>query len=278
MIPSRDGTQIAGYELGGSGDVLLIAHATGMCGPMYQLLADELTPSLRVVAIDFRGHGNSGRADDYSWDRTAEDVNAVGHHLSADRLHGFGHSMGGASLLLAERNAPGTFTSLYLFEPIVFPGDAGSTSSDGQNMMAESARRRRPAFASRAEALLRYARKPPFAQIQAGCLAAYVENGMTEEADGTARLKCLPEVEAQIFENGQRSTLELVATQATPTIVAMGHDEPGANPARFAPSIAATLPNATLASYPYLGHFGPFQDPWTIGRDIRLHIAGQPLG
>ena len=43
-VTSADGCELAGYELGGVGDdVLLIAHATGLCGAMYQLLADELT-------------------------------------------------------------------------------------------------------------------------------------------------------------------------------------------------------------------------------------------
>ena len=42
-VKSSDGSHVAAYELGGSGEVLLIAHATGLCGAMYQLLADQLT-------------------------------------------------------------------------------------------------------------------------------------------------------------------------------------------------------------------------------------------
>ena len=37
-VKSNDGSHLAAYELGGTGEVLLIAHATGLCGAMYQLL------------------------------------------------------------------------------------------------------------------------------------------------------------------------------------------------------------------------------------------------
>ena len=76
-VASADGCELAGYELGGRGDdVLLIAHATGLCGAMYQLLADELTDTFRVVAFDFRGHGDSTRSGEgpiwagTAWPRT----------------------------------------------------------------------------------------------------------------------------------------------------------------------------------------------------------------
>jgi len=151
-VASADGCELAGYELGGAGDVLLIAHATGLCGAMYQPLADELTDRFRVVAFDFRGHGDSTRSEnvDLGWDRMAEDVVAVVGHIDSERIHGFGHSMGGGALLLAERSAPGMFDSLFLFEPITFPDDV---ATDGQNMMGDAARRRRPVFASRPDVL-----------------------------------------------------------------------------------------------------------------------------
>ncbi len=170
-VASADGCELAGYEFGGVGDdVLLIAHATGLCGAMYQLLADELTDRFRVVAFDFRGHGDSTRsvepdpAIDLGWDRMAEDVVAVARHVGADRTHAFGHSMGGGALLLAERAAPGLFESLFLFEPITFPDDV---ATDGQNMMGDAARRRRPVFASSARGP-RPLRQPSAVQPGAG--------------------------------------------------------------------------------------------------------------
>ena len=271
-VNSSDGSRIAGYELGGAGEVLLIAHATGLCGAMYQLLADHLSHRFRVVAFDFRGHGDStGSPDiDYGWERMAHDVAAVTEHIGVEVIHAFGHSMGGAALLLAERNVPSTFTSLFLFEPIIFPDDF---SKEGQNVMGIAARRRRAEFASRAEVLYRYAGRPPFNQIYAGFLAGYIDNGFIELPDGSVRLKCLPEVEAQIFENGRQVELSAVQHLTTRIAVAVGRDEPGPNPARLGPPLADALVHGHLIRYDHIGHFGPLQDPWTIARDLVAHVA-----
>ena len=272
-VKSSDGSRLAGYELGGTGDVLLIAHATGLCGAMYQLLADHLLDDFRVVALDFRGHGDSTSSPelDLRWNRMAEDVIAVTDRIGVEPIHGFGHSMGGAALLLAQRNVPATFTSLFLFEPIIFPDDF---PTEGQNVMGEAARRRRFEFESRAEVLYRYAGRPPFNQVRAGFLAGYVDNGFAEQPDGRVRLKCLPEVEAQVFENGRDIKLSAVEHLTTPVVVAVGHDEPGANPARMGPPLAEALARGELIRYDHIGHFGPLQDPWSVARDIRRHITG----
>jgi pimeloyl-ACP methyl ester carboxylesterase len=273
IVTSNDQSRIAGYELGGRGDVVLVAHATGLCGAMYQLLADELTDGFRVVAFDFRGHGDSsGSTDlDYSWDRMAEDVAAVTAHIGAGPIHGFGHSMGGAALLLAERNAPATFESMYLFEPIIFSSEF---STEGQNVMADAARRRRTDFESRADVLYRYAGRPPFNRVRAGFVAAYVDSGFAEMPDGGVRLKCLPEVEARIFSNGGQVELSAVEHITTPIAVAVGRDEVGgSNPARLGPPLAEALKRGRLIRYDHIGHFGPLEDPWTIARDIAEHIG-----
>jgi pimeloyl-ACP methyl ester carboxylesterase len=261
------------YELGGTGEVLLIAHATGLCGAMYQQVADELTDSFRVVGFDFRGHGNSCESSnpDLAWERMADDVLAVTEAISApDRacpIHAFGHSMGGSALLLAQARNASAFRSIFVFEPIIFPDDF---SSEDQLMMAESARRRRVEFPSRADVLYRYARKPPFNQVHAGFLASYVENGFADQPNGSVRLKCSPEAEATIFVNGRATRLGNVQHIACPSAVAIGQeDRPG--PAHLGPRLADVLTNGRLVRYPHIGHFGPFQDPWTVARDITQH-------
>ena len=219
----------------------------------------------------FRGHGDStGSPDmDLRWDRMAEDVIAVSERIGPGPIHAFGHSMGGAALLLAERNVPSSFTSMFLFEPIIFPDDF---STEGQNVMGDAARRRRVEFESRSEVLYRYASRPPFNQVHAGFLAGYVDNGFAEQPDGRVRLKCLPEVEAQVFENGREIELSAVQHLTTPIAVGIGHDEPGSNPARLGPPLADALLRGQLNRYDHIGHFGPLQDPWTIARDIVVHI------
>ena len=131
-MTSADGVEIAVYEFGGAGPPLLLAHATGFCATMYRPLGAELVDRFRVVALDFRGHGRSARPDndDFGWDRMADDVLAVVERLGSTPAAGFGHSMGGAALLMAEERRPGTFRSLFLFEPIVFPDDFAADGAE----------------------------------------------------------------------------------------------------------------------------------------------------
>ena len=275
-VASSDGVTIAGYEHGGSGDTLLIAHATGFCGPMYDDVAALLTDQFRVVSLDFRGHGKSTRPanDDFSWQRMTDDLLVVVQHIvgpAGAPIHAVGHSMGGATLLLGELRHPGTFRSLYLFEPIVVPDEG--LDANMPNFMADAARSRRPVFPSPEAALYRYASRPPLNQLRASALVAYIDNGFTVQADGSARLSCLPEDEARTFASPDKAPVSAMRAVSTPTVVAVGYDEAGPNPARFAPLVADAMPNCTVSRHPTLGHFGPFQDPIVVADDIRRHAS-----
>ncbi len=274
-VASADGTNIAVHDFGGVGPTLLIVHATGLCAGMYRRLGSLLADQFRIVALDVRSHGESDRpaSGDLSWDRTAEDVFAVREHMGA-HVHAFGHSMGASSLLLAEANQPGLFDSLFLFEPIVFGPEI---PTEGQNVMASGAKRRRATFATRDEALRRFASRPPFSDILAGFVHDYVEYGFRESPDGVT-LRCVPDDESRLFEGGIQVGLDRVRHVSAPTVVAVGAAEEGPNPSRLGPPVAAALANGDLVHYPTLGHFGPFQDPKTISRDIANHITRSRRG
>ncbi|MGO9197403.1 MAG: alpha/beta hydrolase [Acidimicrobiales bacterium] len=294
FVPSSDGVSIAVHELGGDAgaEVLLICHATGFCGRAYQALADELAARFRVMAIDFRGHGDSSvpANGNFDWTAMAGDLLAVVEAVSSGApIVAFGHSLGGGTLMLAEARRPGTLRAAHLFEPIVLPasdgngdhGDGGSSAyttlipspTGGPDMMSTAARRRRASFASKAEAFWRYATRPPLNVLQAGCLAAYVEHGMAELPNGSVRLKCSPASEAATFEAGGKPTIEMVRDVRTPTTVAIGTTERGWTPASFGPAIAEALPNGRLDRHPLLGHFGPLQGPVTVGAMILDALA-----
>ena len=187
-VRSADGVDLNLQMMGGSGPDLLICHATGFHGPAYRPLAQYLAERFTVWALDFRGHGSSGPApgDDYAWSGMGADVAACAAAVGAERLYGFGHSMGGAALLLAERSRPGTFERLFLYEPIVLP--RGFFDQPGNNPLSAGARNRREVFGSRAEALARYSNRSPLAVMRADALAAYVEGGFVDLPDGRVRL------------------------------------------------------------------------------------------
>ena len=205
-----DGVELAVYDFGGTGPDLLLVHATGFCAGVLLPLATALSDRFRCHALDLRGHGRSGRpADgDFAWSGFATDVLTVVDRLGLERPLGFGHSCGGASLLLAEQARPGTFAALYLFEPVVLP-DREAILPGGEEPAvpagpAGAARRSRSAE----EAFVNFSSKPPFDSLDPDVLRRYVEDGfeLVPELDGgdgaTVRLRCRREDEARIYETG----------------------------------------------------------------------------
>ena len=276
FVDSTQGVRVALHDLGGDGPPLLIAHANGFCGGAYGPLALDLAAHRHVWALDFRGQGQSTPPDDgdFGWEGLADDVLAVVDDLGGGPIDAVGHSMGGAGLVRAEVRRPGTLRRAYLFEPIVFPGEFAGVNANG-NFMAEGARRRRESFASRAEAMWSYAGRPPLGYLRADSLAAYVLHGFEELEDGTARLRCAGEHEARMFEAGGSITTTDAAQVTVPITVAVGALEEGwGGPARFAPDVAAALPNGRLSEHPLLGHFGPLENPPQIAADILVTIDG----
>lgn len=252
--------RLAVHDLGGEGDtVLVVAHATGFLGPIYRAFAHELNHLVRVVALDFRGHGDSATPEsleDFAWSGMADDLTAVIDHIGASTVHGFGHSMGGAALLEVERRNPGTFASAMVFEPVIPPGPPENPH------MADVARVRRPSFATPAEALLRYASKPPLGLFRADVLHDYVSHGFREFEDGIT-LKCLPSSEANTFQmGGAHITLSVLPEIDLRVVVSVGSD--GSLPAQLAPAVAGELPNGRLRNFSTVGHFGPLQDPVSV--------------
>lgn len=274
-VRSADGVKLNLRMMGGSGPDLLVCHATGFHGLAYRPLAQSLKERFTVWAPDFRGHGSSGPApgDDYAWSGMGADVAACAAEIGAQRLYGFGHSMGGAALLLAERSMPGTFESLFLYEPIVLP--RGFFDAPRANPLAAGARNRREVFNSRAEALARYSSRSPLAVMRADALAAYVEGGFVDLGDGRVRLACSAETEARTFEASGGLPTEEANQIDVPATVAAGTTAAAPNPGLFAPAIADALPAGRFLSFENLGHFGPLEAPGVVAAAAVRELLGE---
>ncbi|WP_051062621.1 alpha/beta fold hydrolase [Ilumatobacter nonamiensis] len=258
---SSDHVSVAIHEFGGVGRPLLLSHATGFHGYCYLPIADRLTDRFESFALDYRGHGSTPRPDDWQvdWERYGDDALAAARAVAPDGgLIGFGHSMGGAGLLMAAHRDPGLFDLIVAFEPIVFPTDM-DRSETGPSPMVEGARRRRESFATFEAAVENYASKPPMQDFDPDVLRLYVGHGFRPSPEGV-RLTCSPEHEARTFETGGiHTTWDLLPEIETRVVVVGSGDEMG--PAEIAPGIAERLPNSVFVSQPDSNHFGPFIDP-----------------
>ncbi len=130
-------------------------------------MAPFLSDQFRCLALDLRGHGLSGLPPGVKmeWSGIADDVLAVlgGAGLPAGPLHGIGHSLGGAVMVLAAARRPEAFRSLWLFEPAIVPSEF-APQPGGENPSSEAAARRRDRFDSLDHAYENYRSKAPLDQ------------------------------------------------------------------------------------------------------------------
>ena len=269
-ILTPDGLALALHEHGGSGRPTLLAHATGLHGAVWEPLCAALGDAFERWALDFRAHGASvvPPGQPLPWTQMGEDVEAIVDHLAVEpgQLLGIGHSMGGAALLLAEQARPGTFAGLWLFEPIAPPPNAMPALAGG-NRLAEGAARRRPSFASHAEALANYASKPPLHTWRSDALHAYVRHGFVIAEDGAAHLACRPADESQVFQGGgAHGAFARLGEVRCPVVVACGEEPMG--PAAFGEAIANGLPAGRVERHQHMGHFGPLEAPGILAASV----------
>ena len=107
----------------------MLLHALGDDSSSWEFVAAELSQFFRVVTLDFRGHGQSDRPGDYSFEVMRDDVLGLLDHLNLARTSVVGHSMGGTVAYLIAEAQPGRIDRLILEDtPPPFP-ESWSTPS-----------------------------------------------------------------------------------------------------------------------------------------------------
>jgi pimeloyl-ACP methyl ester carboxylesterase len=188
------------WDYGGDGPPLVFCHCAGTLGRVWDPVIARFSRNARVLAPDFRGHGDSDKprgARHYAWDRFGEDLLAVAKELGfgADAM-AVGHSGGGVAVTLAQLARPGLFRRIALVDAIIAPAWFFPTI----NPMVEHARRRKSIFPSRDAARERLGGKPPYNAWASEALDAYVTHGFGDLPDGTVHLKCPGSIEAHFYE------------------------------------------------------------------------------
>jgi len=249
---------------------MAFAHATGFCRGVWSPVFDALRHrevAGSIVAWDHRAHGGSSNPLlPIDWWDTARDALTVLGGVAAP-IVGVGHSLGAASLLMAEILAPGTFAAIVAIEPIVFPPSYGSAK---HHPLTEGARRRRRSFPSPQAALESFTDKAVFAAWDLKSLEAYVNCGLIPAGDEWV-LACLPEYEAAFFAaSGSHGAWERLGEVRVPVYVVVGGDS-DTHPAEFAAVQTARLGNGRLETVDGTGHFLPMEQPGKVA-DIIGHI------
>jgi len=269
-VASTNGIKVEVHDLGGTGVPMLMSHANGFHGLCWKPVADHLTKRFHCWAHDHRGHGDTPLPPNWkvAWSGYGADTAAAAKAIAGSGgIIGVGHSMGGATLLIAALKNPGLFRGLLLYEPIVPPADL-KMPANRPNFLAEGAARRKASFRSLKDAINNYSSKMPMSSFTPEALEAYVNGGFRKGDDGMMHLKCDPALEAENFRNPHVSNLWKKLHEITvPVWVLSGHPEPF-QPSGFAEALADELPKGKHIEYSDLDHFGPFVDPARIARII----------
>lgn len=97
------------HDLVGAGPPLVLLHGITESRHSFDPLVDELASSHRVLAVDLRGHGESGDGDAYDLGSMAADVAALVDQLGLGRDEApllVGHSLGGTVATAYAAGAP----------------------------------------------------------------------------------------------------------------------------------------------------------------------------
>jgi pimeloyl-ACP methyl ester carboxylesterase len=258
------------YDMGGTGPNMLLSHANGFHGRCWKPVADNLIKRFHCYSFDHRGHGDTKTPKDWkvAWAGYGADATACAKSINEPGgIIGVGHSMGGATLLIAAIKNPGLFRGLLLYEPIVKPDDVRMPANRPNNL-AEGAARRKKSFKSFEDAIENYSNKMPMTHFTPEALEAYVRGGFSQADDGSVHLKCDPALESENFRNPEIPHLwKKLSELDIPVWVLSGHPEPF-QPSGFAEAIADRLPQGNHIEYSDLDHFGPFVDPIRVARII----------
>jgi pimeloyl-ACP methyl ester carboxylesterase len=129
-------------------------------------------------------------------------------------------------------------------------------------------------FASKNEAYANFSAKPPFSSLHPDALRAYVEWGFDEQADGTVRLKCHREDEAEVYRMAPvHDAFSHLSDVRCPVTLACGGTSDTITPAVLAMQ-AEPMASARTEVLDGLGHFAPLEAPAVVAGSIRRSFFG----
>ena len=130
QIETEDGQRLALADWGGEGTPLLLLHGMGGHTHWWDKTAPLLAEHFRVLALDFRGHGDSAwcRPPRYQMTDYVVDIESVRSRLGWDRFHLAAHSMGARAAIHYSVRNPARIEKLAAMFAFLCGGQYGLTA------------------------------------------------------------------------------------------------------------------------------------------------------
>lgn len=143
-VPSLEYVDLHGYRMAyrewgdpASAQVVVMVHGITSSSLTWIRVAPALASGRRVIAVDLKGHGDSGRPETgYRLSDQAREVAELCQELGLDDVCLVGHSWGGAIAVLVAAETDLRLRRLVLEDPALGSGDAAWSSTDARRQAA----------------------------------------------------------------------------------------------------------------------------------------------
>lgn len=272
--------ELAWFEWGAADDpAVLLVHATGFHARCWDRVVAALPERFRVIAVDMRGHGRSGKQGPYVWKNFGQDLEELVGALGLEGAVGVGHSMGGHCVTRAAAVLPDAFSRLLLLDPVILDPEVYATDRHWGFEVAEDhpVARRRNDWKSWEEMFERFRDRHPFSLWRPDVLEDYCRYGVLPKADGSgSELACPPLVEASVYMgNRQSDIVELIPRVTQPVAVLRAPPRQPGDPdvmdftkSPTWPGLADAFPHGRDVFLADFTHFIPMEDPELVARFI----------
>lgn len=246
------------YEVWPAGGTpVLFFHANGFpagsYGPLFRALQSAGHP---VHALNFTGHGRSEATMDFRDWNYFRDQAAAFAALQTRPFFAVGHSIGGASLLMAAHQIKPE--RIVLLDPTIFSPVMAWLAPLLPHPLAALAEKRRARFKNRKVIERSYRMNPLFRQWNAECFNGYLDSVLEADA-GELKLRMPPALEAKIFRSFHRGQWKEFYKATMPILVIRAEDSP-VTPVRSAKRISRMHSESRWQSHPGT-HTFPMEDP-----------------
>jgi pimeloyl-ACP methyl ester carboxylesterase len=271
-------TELSVFEWPGSGDPILLLHATGFHSRCWNEVVKCL-PGRHIYAVDLRFHGTSGEEGPVNWHILADDTCTLIERLDLTNLVGVGHSIGGYLIARAAAHAPQCFKHLVLIDPVICSAGRYAEIRDiPEHVTAKDlpVSRRKNDWHDENEMYERFKEREPFNAWQPAVLRDYCNYALRPAKDNEMRtLACDPLSEAGIYLNQRGNEVilpELASITAPVTLLRAPTGKSSLADLSGSPTwpeLASAFPNCQEIYLPDLNHFIPMQDPELVAHYIQ---------
>ena len=263
-----NGLRIHYLDWGGNERPLVMVHGLDRVARTFDHLALRLSPAYRVIAIDMRGHGDSG------WD-------PQGRYLVEDHvgdLEGVVQQLGLRDLVLWGNSTGGRVVQVFagkhpeLVSHVISEDVGPERPRQIADNYAKRVQQEQAGWASEDELLAQLTKTNP--RMSLTVLEPYVRYGTKKRADGRIEWKRDPQL-----VNGFVATdlWRFVRTITSPILYILG-GRSNIVPPETQEELRKTLPNAQLITIPDVGHYPSDEKPDEVMRIVSQFLAGQRVG